>query len=636
MNLKVDIKYLAAALIVLTLFSITHISIPKQVLALEPPVAKFTHTPDVPLINQTVTFNASESYDPDGTIISYQWCFGDETPNASRPEATISHTYSALGDYTVTLTVTDNAGLKGTTSQAISINDYPMAKFTFSPTRPLVNETVTFNATESSPNGGTIVSYFWNFGDEQTANTTTPIITHAYSAVGNYTVTLTTTDSYGLTDNCTESITIIKPPVADFTFSPTWPKVGETVSFDASASIPNGGTIVSYFWDFGDGQNTTGDITTHAYLTYGNFTAALTITDSEGLTDTTFKEVKVREYPTPSFINYPGLPYVNEMVTLDASASTPNGGTIVSYFWDFGDGQNATGDMTTHAYTTYGTYYVTLTVTDSEELSNTTSLSIRVIAGPVANFTYVPAHPIVNQLVLFNATLSYDPDGSIVTFTWDFGDGNTTAVNQSLIYHVYAVANVYKVSLTIADDEGLTDYTSLFVAVYTPIHDVAIIDVAPSAIRAMVGNKVYINVTVENQGNAYETFNVTVYYDDNIVGTQAVEDMLPGTCMLLTFNWNTSNVPACFDYTIKAIADIVPGETDISDNKLIDGNVKINIMGDIDSDGKIDMRDVGAVARAFGSFPGHPRWDPSLDVDQDGTVNMRDVGLVAKNFGKTC
>jgi len=89
------------------------------------------------------------------------------------------------------------------------------------------------------------------------------------------------------------------PPTANFTWTPLYPMVGEVVTFNASTSAPNGGTIVKYEWDFGDGENATGEVVTHTYLLAGNYTVTLNVTDCEGLLDIEQKTIEVK--PLPSF-----------------------------------------------------------------------------------------------------------------------------------------------------------------------------------------------------------------------------------------------------------------------------------------------------------------------------------------------
>jgi len=98
------------------------------------------------------------------------------------------------------------------------------------------------------------------------------------------------------------------------------------------------------------------------------------------------------------------------------------------------------------------------------------------------------------------------------------------------------------------------------------VHDVAITKVVPSAVRVVVGTTIQVDVTAKNEGNTYETFDVSLYYDSNLIDTQSITDLTPGTTELLTFDWDTTGVTPCHDYTLTAVASTVPGETDTADN----------------------------------------------------------------------
>jgi hypothetical protein len=171
---------------------------------------------------------------------------------------------------------------------------------------------------------------------------------------------------------------------------------------------------------------------------------------------------------------------------------------------------------------------------------------------------------------------------------------------------------------------------------YLPIHDIAIIDVTPSTAQAYAGWIVNITVVAKNEGEFTETFNVTAYYDTNPIETKIVSNLASGANVTITFNWNTSSVQPCKNYTIWAQASIVPGETDTTDNTLTDGTVKIKLMGDVNGDGKVDGKDIALIVKAFGSYPGHPRWNPNADINNDNKIDAKDVALTLKNYGKTC
>ena len=240
------------------------------------PTASFTAA----MTNLSGAFDATASSDPDGTVASYAWDFGDGQTGVG---ATPTHVYQNAGTYTVTLTVTDNAGATSTpaTKQvaATKANQAPTAAFTST----VSNLTASLDGTTSSDPDGTVASYAWDFGDGKTGTGATT--THAYAAAGTYTVGLTVTDNQGLASAVTtHTVTVTapanQPPVAAFTSSTT----NLTVAVDGSGSSDPDGTIASYAWNWGDGQTSTGATASHAYAAAGTYTVTLTVTDNQGAT----------------------------------------------------------------------------------------------------------------------------------------------------------------------------------------------------------------------------------------------------------------------------------------------------------------------------------------------------------------
>jgi PKD repeat protein len=160
------------------------------------------------------------------------------------------------------------------------------AAFTANPAGPEVGQTVLFDASTSQ---GSIVDYRWNFGDGSGGSGRAA--QHAFSAAGTYVVSLTITDPYGRTATTSQTFTVGlgARPSAEFTFSPTAPRVGQGVNFNASASIAPNSRIVSYTWDFGDGTPvvTVGEPTIqHAFATAATYNVTLVVTDAVGRTST--------------------------------------------------------------------------------------------------------------------------------------------------------------------------------------------------------------------------------------------------------------------------------------------------------------------------------------------------------------
>jgi hypothetical protein len=177
-------------------------------------------------------------------------------------------------------------------------------------------------------------------------------------------------------------------------------------------------------------------------------------------------------------------------------------------------------------------------------------------------------------------------------------------------------------------------------------HDVATINLTSAKTVVCQGYCGNLTVTVQNQGDFSETFNVTAYANATSIASQNVT--LPsGNTTDLTFLWNTTGF-ARGNYILNASADTVPGETNTANNNFTDGWVKIALFGDITGgtpnlldfvpDGKVDMKDIGVVARFWGQNvpPAPPNCDitgPTAGVP-DAKVDMRDVGAVARHFGE--
>lgn len=249
-----------------------------------PPVAMFTYLPSDPKVYDSLTFSASGSYDPDGFIFSYTWNFGDgNITSVSVP--IVTHRFNTRGNYNVNLTVMDNRGSTNSTVKTITVTGIapPVAAFTWTPQKPQAGESVLFDSSNSTPNGGEIVLYIWDFGDGDTKVESEPHVTHVFQTFGNYTVVLNVTDSEGESGITINLISVTESPVADFFFEPTKPRVCTLVTFDASVSVPRGGSVISYKWNFGDDSPVEfGVVVTHRFLNMGEHDVSLNVTDSEG------------------------------------------------------------------------------------------------------------------------------------------------------------------------------------------------------------------------------------------------------------------------------------------------------------------------------------------------------------------
>jgi PKD repeat protein len=230
-----------------------------------PPQASFAYSPTNPTINHDVSFDASSST-PEGyndIITQYEWDFGDGTPkyvstgNPANPTA--SHTFTQPTQYIVTLNVTNNEGLWCTTSKPVTITlGYgPTANFTWAPESPVINETVTFDASNSTPGAySTMVNYTWNFSDGTGIfNFSTPQTTHSFTQPGNYTVMLTVLDSVNRTESTSAIVRVQNATLKLYDLNHDGKIDGKDVTIVARAFGSYGpdylypGSPASQYWD---------------------------------------------------------------------------------------------------------------------------------------------------------------------------------------------------------------------------------------------------------------------------------------------------------------------------------------------------------------------------------------------------
>jgi PKD repeat protein len=344
-------------------------------------------------------------------------------------------------------------------------NAAPLAAFTSSGT----HLTADFDASTSTDADGTVASYAWDFGDGVTG--TEAAASHTYVAAGTYQVTLTVTDDKGATGSVTQPVTVTQPPANAAPTAVFTAGVQElTVSVDGSTSTDTDGSVASYAWAFGDGGTATGATASHVYTAAGTYQVTLTVTDDKGLTNSSTQPVTVtapppNQAPTAVFdITAAGL-----SATVDGSASADADGSIQSYAWDFGDGGTATEAATVHEYTAGGTYQVSLTVTDDDGAETSLTKSVTVTAPPPANVLPTAAFTSTGTGLTTNldGSTSTDTDGTIATYTWDFGD--ETGDTGAAVAHEYLAAGTYQVTLTVTDNEGGTDSITQPVTVTAPV-----------------------------------------------------------------------------------------------------------------------------------------------------------------------
>ncbi|MBA2686501.1 MAG: PKD domain-containing protein [Gemmatimonadaceae bacterium] len=422
------------------------------------------------------TYSASGSFADPGSdawtaTVNYGDGTGTQPLSLAAKSFTLSHLYSAPGNYTVTVTVSDGAG-SSSSSAAVTVLAAPTAAIN-GPFRSVEGSSVSMSGAASTDVDGTISSYAWNFGDGTTG--TGASVSHTYVQDGNYTVTLLVTDNDGLTGTTTTTAqaTNVAPAIA---------ALGNVVqaagSYSATGSFADpGADSWTATVNYGDGSGVA-PLTlsgknfslSHAFAPGNTYTVTVTVSDDDA-TSTSTHTVRITAPPVANA----GGPYSSNegsSVAMSGSASSDIDGTVASYAWTFGDGGTGTGVSVSHTYAQDGNYTVTLTVTDNEGFTGTTTTTVNVANVGAAISTFAGATLLPAETYTASGSFA-DPGADSWSATVNYGDGSGTSVlalsakNFSL-GHKYNAAGTFTVTVTVSDGGSVSTATQT-VTVLTPL-----------------------------------------------------------------------------------------------------------------------------------------------------------------------
>ncbi|HUU82232.1 MAG TPA: PKD domain-containing protein [Phycisphaerae bacterium] len=522
----------------------------KNQTVLDNPIAEIDASPEVGPPPLTVVFDASRS-DPNGApSLTFTWNFGDGSSPASGAE--VEHTFKRPGTFSVTLTATNPAtGAFGTDEIPIRVlNQGPTAVIEYTIQTPdgTFPYDVRFSGSKSEDPEDLPLQYLWTFDDRRNSTSTEmdppehryfpedPDHLTWYCAE----VTLEVTDSVGDTNVARLDDPPLTPglklPTVAFTATPSTVAVKKEVQFKAEGLTiePNDESAVSYSWNFGDSSSATGLNTTHTYTTVGTYRVTFTLRyDTNcrpGFSAT--KQVRVVEAvdspdaPEARF-TYTVDPESWVSYTFDASGSEdPQDGTTgLTYEWDFDDGtavQSTTNPVIPHQFQKTGAFRVQLTVLDADGNAGVFADDVIVVppsddgdgqnTAPVADFTPEPASGPGPLTVDFTSTSS-DPNGDVLSYDWDFDDGDSSNVVNPK--HTFDHPGSYDVTLTVTDPGGLSDSISRVVEVTqrSNHNPVARIATAPAVVNA--AGELILDATISTDADGDSlTYTWQVFVDD--------------------------------------------------------------------------------------------------------------------------
>ncbi len=311
---------------------------------------------------ESIFFSDLSTIDVSSSIIGWSWDMDDGSASIGIVDPI--HQYADTGMYVVQLVVESTEGCTDTSEQVVHVTPVPSAAFT-------VVEACEGNATVFTNASSIVVgdlNYEWDFGDGSPVdNTESP--SYIYPDDGTFTVTLTVTSDDGCQDVATASVTILDSPTALFVATTECEGVATTFS-----NLTTGTGVITYSWDFGDGNTSTDTAPTNLYTTAGDYTVTLTATNDDGCENVSSALVTVNGLPNVGFT----FSDVCEGTAVDF-VNTSDAGTCA---WNLGDGSSSSLSDVFHAYTTFGTFDVTLTVTDANFCINSLTQQIEIFDLP--------------------------------------------------------------------------------------------------------------------------------------------------------------------------------------------------------------------------------------------------------------
>jgi PKD repeat protein len=404
--------------------------------------------------------------------ISYAWTFGDGKTSVSQNP---SHIYENKGSYTAMCTAKDslNTTISGTASVIVTdyINLAPVANFTAIPTSGYAPLLVYFDGSSSYDPDGIIIMYAWDidgsihFAQGETAQ-------YNFTKPGIYNVTLTVVDDDEATSTITKQITVLeRPNHAPVIHLPDEVTIYERTNnmqlltvTDADGDDIDDLLIAAYPYDWptwvNPMKNESANNTWNIYMRPGDSTAGtylmkFTVYDPQGAkADKEFTIHVLHKNQAPIIDAIPNITvYEGELVNFTVHATDPENDSLTYSISDLRYTQNNNVFTWQTSFGDAGKYGARVRVSDGN-LTSSTSVYVTVLYknhAPTADFTIAPNPAMINEQVLFDASLSSDPDADALTYAWDFGDGATGTGKTA--HHAFTEKGTFTITLTVSDGE---------------------------------------------------------------------------------------------------------------------------------------------------------------------------------------
>lgn len=505
-------------------------SITKQVTVGAKPLPQFTMNAAIQCIasNNFVFTNTT----PNPATFTYEWKFGD---GATATGLNASHSYSAVGPYTVTLIATAANGCRDSVKHNVTVNTSTNPSFTVNAATQCLGMN-SFLFTNTTPPGST---YEWKFGDGATAAVANP--SHVYAAANVYTVKLIATAAGGCKDSTTQPVTVNPNPAAAFTVNTPLAQCFTNHNYSFTNTSTAGATIQ---YHFGDGAISSLPNPSHSYAAESEYIVRLVATNTFGCKDSIPQTVTVKPSPAPGFtVNAATQCLVNNAFQFTNTSTAPSG--TMTYSWKFGDGGTSALRDPVHSYAATGAYTVKLYVWVNGDCLDSAQATVNINPTPDAGFTANSvnaqclngnSYSFTNSSVIASGTLSY---------LWKFGDGVTATAQNAT--HVFTVAGTYTVKLYATAVTGCIDSAEHTVTVH-PKPNVSFVNDNPEQCLP-TNHFTFTNTTTIGSGNMSQLW----YYGDGATSVGVNGDHTYATFGNYTVKLVVTSDKGCKDSTDQPI-----------------------------------------------------------------------------------
>ncbi|MEN8957401.1 MAG: PKD domain-containing protein, partial [Flavobacteriales bacterium] len=502
-------------------------SISKLVIVNPNPVADFTH--DTVCVGLATTFTDASS----GIPIAWQWNFGDFSPIDSTSGSSVSHSYATAGLYTATLNIQSGAnGCGNQVIKYITVLDAVDADFTVA--SPICEGTAVQFVNNSTSTGAGIITTNWNFGDGNKSSVNNPI--HNYTGAGVYTVVLSIASSQGCIDSDSTNVLVNPVPVADFDFTKNI-CIGLPTNFYDSSTV-SVGAINSWNWSFGDGNIDSIQNPFNIYNASGTYLVNLQVTTDSGCSDMNSQNVIINPAAVANF-TYNSVCVGDTIIFKDQSTvQIPD--SIVSWYWEFGDGTSSSVQNPSHQYAgNTQNYLVKLTVTTSFGCLKDTTILVSYLPVPVFNygpefFGYCEDEPVT----FYDSSVIAAPS-TIVAWEWTFRDGNQSFIQNPT--HIYDSSGNYFIKLKTTSSDGCVFYDSLAAPLIIYPKPIANFLTVPSVVSVFLPEVYFDNKTTGAVSYIWD-------FGDGSTGTEfAPRHLFPGIVGFYTTTQYAFSAFGCMD-----------------------------------------------------------------------------------------